>query len=44
MRPAASIRTRLSAWYAGAFALLISVFALAAYVFLEHATQQRIDE
>jgi heavy metal sensor kinase len=44
MKGAASIRTRLSAWYAGAFALLISVFALAAFAFLEHATQQRIDE
>ena len=44
MKAAASIRTRLSAWYAGAFAVLISVFAAAAYAFLEHATQQRIDE
>jgi len=44
VRVAASIRTRLSAWYAGAFAVLVSVFALAAYAFLEHATQQRIDE
>jgi heavy metal sensor kinase len=44
MKAAASIRTRLSAWYAGAFAVLVSVFALAAYVFLERATQQRIDE
>jgi cell division protein FtsI/penicillin-binding protein 2 len=41
---AASIRTRLSAWYAGAFALLLSAFALAGYVFLEHATEERIDE
>ena len=40
----ASIRTRLSLWYAGAFALLLSAFALASYAFLEHATQQRIDE
>ena len=44
MKAAASIRTRLSAWYAGAFALLLSIFALAAYAFLEHTTQQRIDE
>lgn len=44
MRAAASIRTRLSAWYAGAFALLLSIFALGAYGFLEHVTQQRIDE
>jgi len=44
MKAAASIRTRLSAWYAGAFALLLSVFALAAYAFLEHTTEQRIDE
>jgi two-component system OmpR family sensor kinase len=44
MKAAASIRTRLSAWYAGAFALLLSVFALGAYAFLKHATQQRIDE
>lgn len=44
MKAAASIRTRLSAWYAGAFAILVSVFALAAYAFLEHATEQRIDE
>lgn len=44
MRGAASIRTRLSLWYAGAFALLVSVFALAAYAFLEHTTQERIDE
>jgi heavy metal sensor kinase len=44
MKSAASIRTRLSAWYAGAFAVMVSVFALAAYVFLEQATQQRIDE
>ena len=44
MSVAASIRTRLSVWYAGAFALLLSVFALAAYAFLEHVTQQRIDE
>jgi hypothetical protein len=44
MKVTASIRTRLSAWYAGAFALLLSVFALAAYAFLQHATQQRIDE
>jgi heavy metal sensor kinase len=44
MKGAASIRTRLSAWYAGAFALLLSLFALAGYAFLQHATQQRIDE
>jgi len=44
MSVAASIRTRLSLWYAGAFALLLSVFALAAYAFLEHTTQERIDE
>jgi heavy metal sensor kinase len=44
MRAAASIRTRLSAWYAGVFALLLSVFALAAYAFLHHTTQERIDE
>jgi heavy metal sensor kinase len=44
MNVAASIRTRISAWYAGAFALLLSAFALAAYAFLEHTTQQRIDE
>jgi heavy metal sensor kinase len=44
MKAPASIRTRLSIWYAGAFALLLSVFALAAYTFLEHVTQQRIDE
>jgi heavy metal sensor kinase len=44
MRAAASIRTRLSAWYAGAFALLLSISALAGYAFLEHTTQQRIDE
>jgi heavy metal sensor kinase len=44
MNGAASIRTRLSAWYAGAFALLLSLFALAGYAFLQHATQQRIDE
>jgi len=44
MRAAASIRTRLSAWYAGAFALLLSVFALGAYAFLEHTTEARIDE
>ena len=44
MNGAASIRTRLSAWYAGAFALLLSAFALAGYVFLEHATEERIDE
>jgi two-component system, OmpR family, sensor kinase len=40
----ASIRTRLSLWYAGAFALLLSAFALASYAFLRHATEQRIDE
>jgi len=44
MRSSASIRTRLSAWYAGAFALLLSAFALASYAFLERATEQRIDE
>ena len=44
MRAPASIRTRLSAWYAGAFALLLSAFALAGYVFLQRATEQRIDE
>jgi len=44
MSVAASIRTRLSAWYVGAFAVMVSVFALGAYAFLEHATQQRIDE
>jgi heavy metal sensor kinase len=44
MKGAASIRTRLSAWYAGAFALLLSLFALAGYAFLQHTTQQRIDE
>ena len=44
MRAAASIRTRLSAWYAGAFALLLSIFALAAYAFLGRVTQQRVDE
>jgi heavy metal sensor kinase len=44
MRVAPSIRTRLSAWYAGAFAVLVSIFALAAYAFLEQKTQQRIDE
>src|SRR5690349_3572080 len=44
MKVAASIRTRLSAWYAGAFAVLVSVFALAAYAFLDRATEQRIDE
>jgi len=44
MKAAASIRTRLSAWYAGAFALLLSVFALAGYAFLQHTTQARIDE
>jgi heavy metal sensor kinase len=44
MKVAASIRTRLSAWYVGAFALLLSIFALAAYAFLGRVTQQRIDE
>jgi heavy metal sensor kinase len=44
MKTAASIRTRLSAWYAGAFALLLGVFALGAYAFLKRSTQQRIDE
>jgi two-component system OmpR family sensor kinase len=44
MKTATSIRTRLSAWYAGAFALLLSIFALGAYAFLEHTTQERIDE
>ena len=44
MRVPASIRTRLSIWYAGAFALLLSAFALASYAFLEHETEQRIDE
>jgi two-component system OmpR family sensor kinase len=44
MKVAASIHTRLSAWYAGAFALLLSLFALAAYAFLGRVTQQRIDE
>jgi heavy metal sensor kinase len=44
MKAPASIRTRLSAWYAGAFALLVSVFAAAAYAFLDRATQQRVDE
>src|SRR3954467_3767291 len=44
MTVAASIHTRLSAWYAGAFALLLSLFALAAYAFLGRVTQQRIDE
>ena len=44
MRTPASSRTTLSAWYAGAFALLLSVFAVGAYLFLQHQTQQRIDE
>jgi len=44
VKTAASIRTRLSAWYAGAFALLLSVFALGAYGFLKRSTQQRVDE
>ncbi|HUQ80474.1 MAG TPA: ATP-binding protein [Gemmatimonadaceae bacterium] len=44
MRTPASIRTTLSAWYAGAFALLLSAFAVGAYLFLQHQTQQRIDE
>ena len=44
MPATASIRARLSAWYAGAFALLLSAFALAAYAFLEHTTAERIDE
>ena len=44
MKAAASIRTRLSAWYAGAFALLLSVFALAGVRVSRHTTQQRIDE
>ena len=44
MRGAASIRTRLSAWYASVFALLLSISALAGYAFLRHATEQRIDE
>ena len=44
MKTAASIRTRLSAWYASAFALLLSVFALGAYAFLKRATPERIAE
>ena len=44
MRVPASIRTRLSAWYAGVFALLLSGSALAGYAFLQHTTEQRIDE
>lgn len=44
MKAAASIRTRLSAWYGGAFAVLLSAFALGAYAFLQHLTQEGIDQ
>jgi heavy metal sensor kinase len=39
-----SVRARLAAWYAGSFAVLILVFATAAYAFLAHTTRERIDE
>ena len=39
-----SVRARLAAWYAGSFAVLILVFATAAYAFLSHTTRERIDE
>jgi len=40
----ASIRARLTAWYAGAFALFELVFAVAGYGFVARATGARVDE
>lgn len=39
-----SIRVRLTAWYAGALALFMTIFALGGYVFVARATGARIDE
>ena len=39
-----SIRARLTAWYAGVFALFATIFAVACYTFLARATGARIDE
>ena len=39
-----SIRARLTAWYAGALALFMVVFAVAGYAFVAQATGARIDE
>ena len=39
-----SIRARLTAWYAGAFALFELVFAFAGYGFVARATRTRVDE
>lgn len=39
-----SIRARLTAWYAGAFALFELVFAVAGYGFVARATGARVDE
>ena len=40
----ASLRARLTAWYAGAFALFELAFAVAGYAFVARATGVRIDE
>ena len=39
-----SIRARLTAWYAGVFALFATVFAVACYSFVARATAARVDE
>ena len=39
-----SIRARLTAWYAGAFAVFELVFAVAGYGFVARATGARTDE
>ncbi|HEY0780276.1 MAG TPA: hypothetical protein VGD56_20090, partial [Gemmatirosa sp.] len=39
-----SIRARLTAWYAGAFAVFELVFAVAGYAFVARATESRVDE
>ncbi len=39
-----SIRARLTAWYAGAFALFVLAFAVAGYAFVARAAGARVDE
>lgn len=39
-----SVRARLAMWHTGVLAILLTSFALAAYVFLEHSTVQHAEE
>jgi two-component system OmpR family sensor kinase len=43
MRPLRSVRTRLALWHTGVLALVLVTFTVAAWIFLDRLTQERVD-